>query len=41
MLSNPYYKGDSIFRGARQDGLREPLVSAEVWYRVQNVLTAH
>ena len=41
MLSNPYYKGDVIFRGARYDGLHEPLVSAELWYRVQNVLTAH
>lgn len=41
MLSNPYFKGDVIFRGARYDGLHEPLVSAEVWYRVQNVLTAH
>ena len=40
-LSNPYYKGDVIFRGARYDGLHEPLVSAELWYRVQNVLTAH
>ena len=40
MLSNPYYKGDVIFRGARYDGLHEPLVSAELWYRVQNVLTA-
>ena len=41
MLSNPYYKGDVIFRGARYDGLHEPLVNAELWYRVQNVLTAH
>ncbi|CCH78448.1 conserved hypothetical protein [Nostocoides japonicum T1-X7] len=41
MLSSPYYKGDVIFRGARYEGLHEPLVSAEVWYRVQNVLTAH
>ena len=41
MLSNPYYKGDVIFRGACYDGLHEPLVSAELWYRVQNVLTAH
>ena len=41
VLSNPYYKGDVIFHGARYDGLHEPLVSAELWYRVQNVLTAH
>jgi hypothetical protein len=41
MLTNPYYKGDVVFRGARYDGLHEPLVTPEVWYRVQNVLTAH
>ena len=34
-------KGNIIFRGACYDGLHEPLVSPEVWYRVQNVLTAH
>ncbi|CEI28254.1 Recombinase [Propionibacterium freudenreichii] len=41
MLSNPYYKGDVIFRGASYTGLHEPLVTPEMWYRVQNVLTAH
>ncbi|MBL3691017.1 recombinase family protein [Leucobacter chromiireducens subsp. chromiireducens] len=41
MLSNPYYKGDVIFRGARYDGLHEQIVSTELWYRVQNVLTAN
>ncbi|MFV0309211.1 MAG: recombinase family protein, partial [Desertimonas sp.] len=41
MLANPYYKGDVTFRGARYDGAHEPLVTPEVWYRVQNVLTAH
>lgn len=41
LLSNPYYKGNVRFRGATYDGLHEPLVSPEVWYRVQSVLTAH
>ena len=41
MLTNPYYKGQVSFRGASYDGLHEPLVATEVWYRVQAVLTAH
>ena len=41
MLTNPYYKGQVSFRGATYDGLHEPLVATEVWYRVQAVLTAH
>ncbi|MCL2424041.1 MAG: recombinase family protein [Micrococcales bacterium] len=41
MLSNPYYKGEFHYKGACYDGLHEPLVSPEVWYRVQNVLAAH
>ncbi len=41
MLTNPYYKGQVSFRGASYDGLHEPLVATEVWYRVQAVLDAH
>ncbi len=41
MLTNPYYKGQVRFRGATYDGLHEPLVATEVWYRVQAVLVAH
>jgi len=41
MLTNPYYKGDVTFRGTSYDGMHEPLVSPEIWYRVQHVLTAH
>ena len=41
MLTNPYYKGQVSFRGASYDGLHEPLVATEVWYRVQAVLNAH
>ena len=40
MLSNPYYKGSVSFRGATYDGIHEPLVGPEVWYRVQSVLGA-
>ncbi len=41
MLTNPYYKGDVIYRGVRHKGAHQPLVPAEVWYQVQSVLTAH
>lgn len=41
ILSNPYYKGQVTFRGAAYDGLHEPLVSKEIWYRVQAILTDH
>ena len=41
MLTSPYYKGSVRFRGATYDGIHEPLVATEVWYRVQAVLTAH
>ena len=41
MLTNPYYKGQVSFKGASYDGLHEPLVAREVWYRVQAVLSAH
>ena len=40
MLSNPYYKGTVSFRGTSYDGMHEPLVPTEVWYRVQAVLNA-
>jgi DNA invertase Pin-like site-specific DNA recombinase len=41
MLTNPYYKGDVIYRGVAYKGAHDPLVPAEVWYQVQSVLTAH
>ena len=41
MLTNPYYKGDVVYRGIPYKGSQEPLVPAEVWYQVQSVLTAH
>ncbi|MCI1748459.1 MAG: recombinase family protein [Acidipropionibacterium sp.] len=41
ILSNPYYKGQVTFRGAAYQGLHEPLVSKEIWYRVQATLSDH
>lgn len=41
LLTNPYYKGDVIYRGTRYKGNHPPLVPVEVWYQVQSVLTAH
>ncbi|MCH6471233.1 recombinase family protein [Sinomonas terrae] len=41
LLTNPYYKGDVIYRGVVYKGTHRPLVPAEVWYQVQSVLTAH
>ncbi len=41
LLTNPYYKGDLVYRGTRYKGNHPPLVPAEVWYQVQSVLTAH
>ena len=41
LLTNPYYKGDVIYRGTRYKGNHSALVPAEVWYQVQSVLTAH
>ncbi|MFT8638114.1 MAG: recombinase zinc beta ribbon domain-containing protein, partial [Pseudoclavibacter sp.] len=37
----PYCRGPVTFRGAAYDGLHEPLVSKEIWYRVQAILTDH
>ncbi|MFV0426428.1 MAG: recombinase zinc beta ribbon domain-containing protein, partial [Beutenbergiaceae bacterium] len=41
MLTNPYYKGDAVYRGVSYKGAHEPLIPAEVWYQVQSVLTAN
>ena len=39
MLSNPYYMGMVRHRGVLYEGQHEPLVTAEVFMRVQDVLT--
>ncbi|WP_373286553.1 hypothetical protein [Nesterenkonia cremea] len=41
MLPNPYYEGNVPFRGAVYEGMHEPLVPIEIWYRVQAVLSSH
>jgi site-specific DNA recombinase len=39
-LRDPYYKGIVRYRGVEYPGAHEPLVTPEVWQRVQDVLTA-
>jgi hypothetical protein len=38
MLTNPYYKGTVSYRGIEYDGKHEPLISPELWQKVQDVL---
>ena len=39
-LRDPYYKGIVRYRGVEYPGSHEPLVTPEVWQRVQDVLSA-
>jgi DNA invertase Pin-like site-specific DNA recombinase len=39
MLRNPIYKGEIEYAGERHHGVHEPLVSREVWDRVQEILS--
>lgn len=41
MLRNPYYMGVVPYRGIYHEGKHEPLISADLWLRVQDMLTAH
>jgi site-specific DNA recombinase len=41
LLTHPYYKGVVRYCGVEYPGRHQPLVSAEVWQRVQDVLAAH
>lgn len=41
MLSNPYYAGVISYRGALYEGRHEPLVSRELFERVQGILRSH
>jgi site-specific DNA recombinase len=41
IMTNPYYKGEVVWRGARHPGRHTPLVDAATWQRVQEVLAAH
>ncbi|WP_022887472.1 recombinase family protein [Glaciibacter superstes] len=40
MLRNPYYKGVVTLNGVEHRGSHQPLVSAELWEKVQTVLVA-
>lgn len=39
-LRKPYYKGVVVFNGVEYQGKHEPLVDAEIWQRVQDVLAS-
>ena len=41
LLTNPYYKGTVVFRGATYRGSHVPLIPPEVFYQVQKVLEGH
>jgi site-specific DNA recombinase len=41
ILKNPYYIGVVTYRGVQYEGNHEPLVTPDVWLRVQDVLAAH
>ncbi len=41
ILRSPYYMGVVPYRGVYHEGKHEPLVSTELWLRVQEVLTGH
>ncbi|MHB8510864.1 MAG: recombinase family protein [Actinomycetota bacterium] len=38
LLRNPYYMGVVSYRGIRSNGTHEPLVTPEVWLRIQDIL---
>jgi site-specific DNA recombinase len=41
LLRHPYYKGIVRYRGIEYQGRHTPLVTEEVWQRVQDILEAH
>ncbi|WP_073845002.1 recombinase family protein [Amycolatopsis sp. CB00013] len=41
MLTNPYYKGDVMYRGVAHAGRHKPLVDSATWQAVQDVLAGH
>jgi site-specific DNA recombinase len=41
ILTNPYYKGDVVYRGVIHQGTHPPLVDPMTWQRVQDVLAAN
>lgn len=41
ILKTPYYKGTVTYRGAAHPGRHVPLIDADTWQRVQEVLESH
>lgn len=41
LLRHPYYRGIVSFQGVEYPGQHEPLVDAETWQQVQDILDAH
>jgi site-specific DNA recombinase len=41
ILTNPYYKGDVVWRGVQHTGQHTPIVDKQTWAAVQLVLGAH
>ena len=41
ILTNPYYKGDVIYRGVAHPGTHPRLTDPLTWQKVQDVLAAH
>lgn len=41
VLTNPYYKGDVMYRGVAHEGRHKPLVDPATWQAVQDVLAGH
>ncbi len=41
LLKHPYYKGTVLYNGVEYQGSHTPLVSADLWQRVQDVLASH
>jgi site-specific DNA recombinase len=41
MLKNDFYIGIVTLKGAKRDGIHQPIIEREVFERVQNVLAAH
>jgi site-specific DNA recombinase len=41
ILTNPYYKGEVIYKGVAHPGRHQPLVDPVTWQKVHDVLAAH
>ncbi|MFI1955926.1 recombinase family protein, partial [Streptomyces xinghaiensis] len=41
ILTNPYYKGEVVYRGVAHQGRHQPLIDPVTWQKVQDVLASH